>query len=601
MAVRGNLRFPEELNWVLWIIAGSDWPPGLEGDVWKIAEALDEAADDLEGVVDGLVAALNEVTRNVDETVGRAFWRYGEKLAEQPAFYAGGARDLAAMARDYSLNIQAAKLSIIVQCVFAGTEITRMWADPFEWPLIGPFIGMMRGIIELIFARLGQAISKALQTVIKVGSGFAGKQFDSAAVATGTGIAGAVVAGMAKQAIDEGLEEVFEDGIVQTWQKFESDKEWDWKDTLNSFKYGAAAGAFADALGSAMKHLKPGWQGKALTAGAIEMLTEGFVGAITVPEGGDPGDIWKGMLNGAVMGTGERALHNWKHSRQGGFKGEKLAAPGRPNVDVSPPDTSAVPGGDAGADSQFDGAGVPPPGPLSQDSPSGATSPGADGTAHGAPNGTTTNRPGGGGSNLGGGTAGRGTETSSGVGDSGANAPGSGVSGDQPGAPKSGDPGTSGGADTGSAGPTAPARPHHLSPEVPSAAPPPLVPETTSSAGPAPAAPAAPAPAGTSEAPSSAGSSPANSAGTNTTSAPKPDSAVGPPVPSQNAQPSPGAMAADTGSPGPVPPSTAVEAPDLSSNAPLAGDSSTLSTPQSAGSPTPNAETTTAPPSPAAT
>src|SRR5688572_8708316 len=117
MAVHGNLTVPGSLNWVFILLAGGDWPSGREGDVWEIHEALLEAGDDLDGVVQGLVLSLQDVTNHVDATVGRAFWRYGERLIEQPAFYAGGARDLAEMARGYSLNVQGAKISMLLQMV----------------------------------------------------------------------------------------------------------------------------------------------------------------------------------------------------------------------------------------------------------------------------------------------------------------------------------------------------------------------------------------------------------------------------------------------------------------------------------------------------
>ncbi|MEV5541677.1 TcdA/TcdB catalytic glycosyltransferase domain-containing protein, partial [Saccharopolyspora shandongensis] len=590
--------------------------------MWKIAEALDEAAEDLDGVVDGLVAALNEVTRNVDETVGRAFWRYGEKLTEQPAFYAGGARDLAAMAREFSLIIQAAKISIIVQSAFAATEIIRMWVDPFEWPLIGPFIGMMRSIIELIFHRLGQGIAKALQTVVRVSSGFAGKTVDSAALGKGTKIAGSVVSGMTKQAIDEGMEEVVEDGIVQTWQKIESDKGWDWKNTIDSFKYGAAAGAFADALGSAVKNLKPGLQGKALTAGAIEMLTEAFVGAITLPEGGSPGDIWKGMINGAASGAGMAALHNWKNSHEGSFKGEKLDAPGSVNIDggeknLSSQGPSAKPDDDAGSAKPDDGAGsakpddgegapppygegAPPPYSSVQNLPGGSTNlSGGGNSIHSVANGTTTGRPDGSGSDIRGGTggtAGQVAGVSPAINDSGANAPGSGTSDDGPVTSNTGETGTTGtstssaagtgtitgNADTGLAGLTVPVQPNAAAPSVQSA--------TSSSSAPVPTSPAGQA----------ANSSSANSssAATNTPNSSSPESAAGASVSSQNTQDTPSTKAESSYVAGQAPPSTAVEAPDMSSTAPLsagpqAPNANATATPPSNMSATPGANTTT--------
>ncbi|MFS8105135.1 hypothetical protein LFM09_49390 [Lentzea alba] len=335
MAVHGNMTVPSDLNWIFIILAGGDWPPGMEGDVWQVHEALLEAADDLDGVVSGLVLALRDVVNHVDPTVGRAFWRYGERLAEQPAFYANGARDLAEMARGYSLNVQGAKISMIVQMVFAATEIIRMWVDPFEWPLIGPFIGMMQGVVRLIFQRFADWIARALQTVVRAGSGVVGRSVDQVAVTTATTAVSGVVALMAKEVLDEGLEEVYQDAIVQVWQSLESDKAWEWDDTLDSFKYGAAAGGFAGLLGGGIAVFRPRWAGHWVTAGGVEGATEVFVGAITIPEGGDPGDIWKGVVNGVVSGAGMSALHRWKHDRDLRLSRDRLEGPGDIIIDAT--------------------------------------------------------------------------------------------------------------------------------------------------------------------------------------------------------------------------------------------------------------------------
>ncbi|WP_346137438.1 hypothetical protein, partial [Lentzea roselyniae] len=176
------MTVPEELNWVFILLAGGSWPPGMEGDIWAIAEALEEAADEFDGVVHGLVVDLREVMNHVDETVGRAFWRYGEKLAEQPAFSAMGARDLAGIARGQSLNVQGAKLSMITQLVFAAQEIMSMWVNPVMWPLIGPFVGMMQGIVKVIFARLTQWMARAMQILVHKGASFVGKSVGVASV-----------------------------------------------------------------------------------------------------------------------------------------------------------------------------------------------------------------------------------------------------------------------------------------------------------------------------------------------------------------------------------------------------------------------------------
>jgi hypothetical protein len=160
---------------------------------------------------------------------------------------------------------------------------------------------------------------------------------------------GKISAEMTRQAFDEGFEEVYEDGIVQMWQKLESDKTWDWDDTFNSFQVRGSSRRVRGMLGSGVAVFKPDWAGKWLSAGAIEGATEVFVGAITIPEGGDPGDIWKGMVNGVVSGAGTSAVHSWRHERDDRLAQQALSGPANINIDTSD------------IESDFPGNGAPPP------------------------------------------------------------------------------------------------------------------------------------------------------------------------------------------------------------------------------------------------
>ncbi|MEU3649879.1 hypothetical protein AB0E59_41370 [Lentzea sp. NPDC034063] len=414
MAVHGNMTVPPELNWIFIILAGGDWPPGMEGDAWQIYEALLEIADDLDGSVGNLAVALRDVMGHVDSTVGRAFWRYGEKLAQLPADYALGARELAGMARDFSLNVQGAKISTIIMMIYTAFELLMLLYNPFTAPAAPAFVKAMQDFVSTILKHLRAWMKQAGDVIASAAARLAGRKLDDvvvpkladdvvhqvggktvSAVAKSAGldldrlarltpadVVGSIVYHMGKEALDEGFEEVVQDGIVQVWQNIESDKAWNWQSTVDSFKYGAAAGAFAGLLRGGVMVFRPGWAGHWVTAGGIGGATEVFVGAITIPAGGDPGDIWKGMVNGVVTGAGMAALHSWKNDPRLGQDGP--GKPGRITVDTgtgsgsaggAPPGYDDKPGyggmaGDGGG--EFDewlpayaagnaGQGTPPP------------------------------------------------------------------------------------------------------------------------------------------------------------------------------------------------------------------------------------------------
>ncbi|MFS8104711.1 hypothetical protein LFM09_47180 [Lentzea alba] len=292
-----SVTVPPELDWFFIVVAGNNWPKGDEDGIRAIAAALDDTADEIDGVVLGLVESLREVTNHVDETVGRAFLRYGRDLADQPALHARSAREMADVARNYALNVEAAKYSILVQIAFTAFEVTRMLIDPFEWPLIGPFLTMMQEVVQGMMARFVAGVRRLLGIAVTKEAA--------------PGLLTSTLGMIAQKAVQEGAEEVGQDAIVQAVQFAEQNRQsWDELSSAYSFAFGAAAGAFAGALARGLNVWRPQWKENWAQAAFVESVTEGIVGALTIPLGGAPGDIWKGMLNGAISGAGVQALRN---------------------------------------------------------------------------------------------------------------------------------------------------------------------------------------------------------------------------------------------------------------------------------------------------
>jgi len=318
-----SLMVPEEWDWVFILIAGSNWPKGDEDRIRAVARSMYEAGGQLGVAGDELRATLNDVVNYVGESVGHAFARYGQNLVDRQEYYRSTAHDLAKMAEDFALQVEAAKYAILVQLAFAAAEILFIFANPVLMPYYPAFVLAVQRAVQRIMARFIAAVSGLLRYVVR-------------SPAWSDNLA-RVLTMMLTQAVDEGVDEVREDVIVQVVQFAEGNRHrWDGQSTLNAFRWGAVAGGFSGLLAGVVHVYRPHLAHNPFMSGFNEAATEAFVGGATVSEGGDPSEIWMGALNGALLGAGTQALHNANQGREDRARRNLEARINGPKLDEMP-------------------------------------------------------------------------------------------------------------------------------------------------------------------------------------------------------------------------------------------------------------------------
>ena len=331
-----SLMVPPEWDWVFILVAGSNWPRGDEDRVRAVARSLYEAGEELGTAGDELRAVLDDVVDYVGESVGHAFARYGQNLVDRQDYYRSTANDLGRMAEEFALQVEAAKYAILVQIAFAAAEIAFIVANPVLMPYYPAFVLAVQRAVRRIMARFVAVVSRLLRYVVR-----SPVWSDNLA---------RVVTMMLAQAVEEGADEVREDAVVQAIQFAEGNRHtWDGRSTLNALRWGVVAGGFSGMLGGVVHVFRPHLAHNPLVSGVNEAATEVFVGAATVPEGGDPSEIWMGAVNGALSGGLTQGVHNANQGREDRARERWENRVDGPRLDRPLPDV----GGDGGVDDSF--------------------------------------------------------------------------------------------------------------------------------------------------------------------------------------------------------------------------------------------------------
>ncbi len=70
-----GMEFPSDLEWLSWVV-GSDWPHGDEDGLWRMAEAFNQAAQDLRGLIGQGDSAYYDVLAGIEGTAADRLGQY---------------------------------------------------------------------------------------------------------------------------------------------------------------------------------------------------------------------------------------------------------------------------------------------------------------------------------------------------------------------------------------------------------------------------------------------------------------------------------------------------------------------------------------------
>ncbi|HEV7979118.1 hypothetical protein [Amycolatopsis sp.] len=343
-----SIMVDPSLNWIFLIIAGDNFPQGDEDKLRELAAVWDQAAVDIVNAVSELNALAGHVQENVGGDVGQKFYEYAVELGNNAPLFASTAEKQAYLARDFALNVEHAKYSMLIQIAFTAAEILWALSNPFTAGLVPGFITAGRFAVQ------------------KILSSFMGR----------------IGAHLVMQAAEEAIQEVAMDALAQIIQFLEGNRhEWNVESTYMAAAVGGAAGAVGGGIGLGMKKFTPDFAATRWGDGANEGLTEIIVGAGAAgATGGDFDTLWAGGLNGALSGAA-----SWTPDSD---------ATNGPATETNAPDLTAGTDGPNPSGSEGSGAGTGSDGPaFGKDGPgshgsgtegSGSDSPGSGSNGQGS-------------------------------------------------------------------------------------------------------------------------------------------------------------------------------------------------------------------------
>jgi len=213
-----SLMVDPGLDWIFIPLAGQSWPQLDEDALRAFANTCDAFVDTAASALADVGPLAESVLANLSGSSARAFRRYSRSLDGQGDSFTGGVTSLSELLREYALNGEAAKYSILTQVIFTGVRVLWALSSPFTAPLVPAFIAAGRMMISQFFSRyLGQvgatlalaAIEESVQEfaqaflvqLIQVLQGHTGFDGLSLAVSAGVGLgAGVFAAGLATAA-----------------------------------------------------------------------------------------------------------------------------------------------------------------------------------------------------------------------------------------------------------------------------------------------------------------------------------------------------------------------------------------------------------------
>ncbi|SEQ80310.1 hypothetical protein [Lentzea albida] len=338
-----GIEMPAEVRWLLPIVVGDSWPEGDETALQRLSEVWKQAATDVDDAMREAEDAVRQAASNMDGEAAEAFKRYWEKFVKGEEATLPKMKDvsekLATACRNCAMQIEYAKLSIIIALVILAIQIAAMIASAvvsFGASTAGivPAQLATRAGVQIVFRRLVQQLMQqvgrnligklALQVGIEVAT----------SVATDLSVQGIQLAKGTRDSLDTSMTlDAAKSGLISG---------------VVGAGVGAGAGkAFGDGVGDSI--------GRSIGRNAAEEAVIGAGSALAEGALSEEGVQVKDVLFGATSGAVSGSVTGTKTGIEGMNAGISVptagdmpspAAPPRPDVAPRPdgPPPTAAPG-----------------------------------------------------------------------------------------------------------------------------------------------------------------------------------------------------------------------------------------------------------------
>ncbi|NEA68939.1 hypothetical protein [Streptomyces sp. SID12488] len=255
-----SLMLPPGLNWLAQITVGENWPRADEDKMRQVAARLQEAGTRLAHLSNQLGPVVGQVLESMSGSAASEFTHFMRRLRTTLPQMSSSSHQLGKSAKDSALQIEYAKLMIIMQMILMAVEIAH-------WLVVAP--AAVPGIVAAGRVTVRQIMRRLFLSIL-----------------------GEVVA------------EVGLDAVAQTIQILRGDRtSWDKEMTLDAVKGGVIGGVVGGLVVGAAGRFTPRASQSAIGQGMIEGVTGVIEGGVSNALLGDDSEAWMNFASGFVGGA----------------------------------------------------------------------------------------------------------------------------------------------------------------------------------------------------------------------------------------------------------------------------------------------------------
>ncbi|MEW2113724.1 hypothetical protein AB0945_00735 [Streptomyces sp. NPDC005474] len=255
-----SLMLPPGLNWLVQITVGENWPRADEDKMRQVAARLKEAGTRLAHLSNQLGPVVGQVLESMSGSAASEFTHFMRRLRTTLPQMSSSSHQLGKSAKDSALQIEYAKLMIIMQMILMAIEIAH-------WLVLAP--AAVPGIVAAGRVTVRQIMRRLFLSIL-----------------------GEVVA------------EVGLDAVAQTIQILRGDRtSWDKDMTLDAVKGGVIGGVVGGLVVGAAGRFTPRATRSAIGQGMIEGVTGVIEGGVSNAILNDDSEAWMNFVSGFVGGS----------------------------------------------------------------------------------------------------------------------------------------------------------------------------------------------------------------------------------------------------------------------------------------------------------
>lgn len=172
-----SITIPPELAWLSDVLAGQNWPASNEDGLKAIADAWYEAASGLAGLVNPAEKVSSQVSRSISGNVADQFTEFMAGLTRSLPQLADTANSIGDMMYEAFLDVQYAKLMILVIMFWAAEQIIELAQTIWGLTMIPEIEAVTRIIITAIAKQLLKSVLTCVVSTVGADAAIQGLQF----------------------------------------------------------------------------------------------------------------------------------------------------------------------------------------------------------------------------------------------------------------------------------------------------------------------------------------------------------------------------------------------------------------------------------------